>query len=344
MKKRKIVLSLAVAAGVMVMVAMAFWNNGKRESYDVTETAMSTVISYHLFGINNKEAKVKMAERLDWLENEKLSWRKEKAEVANINEQSGNKIEISSEMYKWLKKVQAVSTDSKGALDVTVSPLARLWNIEGENPAVPETNDIKECLKLVGYERLDFFSDRQIQMEKGTSLDLGAVGKGIACDELTKIMRECNVAGTVSVGGSIAVVGEKPDESAWKLGIQDPRANTGEVMGVLIMNEGFLSTSGDYEKYFVENGVRYHHILDAHTGKPADRGLTSVTIVARDGLTSDALSTACFVLGVDEGIKLAEKYKAEAIFIDNDRNVYVTNGIRGNFRIVKDEYHLEDFK
>ena len=344
MKSRKIILSLIVAAVVMGIAVIAFWGYEKRESYDVTETAMSTVISYHLFGIKTKQAKVKIAAILAWLENEKLSWRKEKTEVANINEQAGNKIKVSPEMYGWLKKVQAVSKDSKGALDITVSPLARLWNIEGERPSVPAVNDIKECLKLVGYERLEFFSNEQIRMEKGTGLDLGAVGKGIACDELTTIMRECNVAGTVSVGGSIAVVGEKPDGSAWKLGIQDPRANTGEAMGVLTMNEGFLSTSGDYEKYFVENGVRYHHILDPHTGKPADSGLTSVTIAAGDGLTSDALSTACFVLGADEGIKLAEKYKAEAIFIDNDRNVYVTNGIRENFKIIKDDYHLEDFK
>jgi thiamine biosynthesis lipoprotein len=186
-------------------------------------------------------------------------------------------------------------------------------------------------------------------------IDMGAVGKGIALDLLWNLCEAGeygSVSGTVSVGGSIAVYAAKPDNTAWKLGIQNPRGQTGEVMGVYESNAGcFLSTSGDYEKYFEEDGKRYHHILDPSTGYPADNGLISVTIIIpmtdasgadvsheNQGLLTDALSTACFILGRDDGMKLAQEYGAQAIFIDRDYNVYTTDGLKKSFQITDETY------
>ena len=195
-----------------------------------------------------------------------------------------------------------------------------------------------------GEEKAKVSEAAEIRLENQCSLDLGAVGKGIACDEVRRYL-DREPAGTVkgavvSVGGSILTYGTKPDGSPWTVAIRDPRADEGEVMGVISTDRNaVISTSGDYEKYFEEKGKRYHHILDPRTGYPAQSGLMSVTVVSENGLLSDGLSTACFVLGKEKGLKLLEKYEAEGIFIDTDKNVTVTEGIRDCFEICNDDYH-----
>lgn len=280
--------------------------------------------------------------RIKELEEQQLSWREKDATVAKLNEMllaAPVSVEtvIPPSFQKWLTACQELAKDSEGAFDVTIAPLSWLWNIEGEHPTVPDEADIDRALKQVGYDRLQ-------RGEKGVQLDLGAVGKGIACDEIAELSRSfTKLSGTISIGGSIAVLGHKPDNTPWKLGIQNPRGETGEVMGILAIDRDcFLSTSGDYEKYFMENGKRYHHILDARTGYPAASGLISVTILSDSGLESDALSTACFVLGMEQGMALVKKYGAEAVFIDEGKQVTVTEGLKDIFEITDEEYRLAD--
>lgn len=137
--------------------------------------------------------------------------------------------------------------------------------------------------------------------------------------------------------------GEKPDGSSWKVALTDPRDTEGDYLGAITLDANqFLSTSGDYEKYFIEDGIRYHHILDPKTGYPVQNGLTSVTIVCDQGYLADGLSTACFVLGMDAAKPLLEKYDAEAVFVDEDKNVYVTSGLMDKFELMKDGYTVNE--
>lgn len=173
------------------------------------------------------------------------------------------------------------------------------------------------------------------------TLDLGAVGKGIACDVVQDYLKkQKEVSGAViAVGGSILLYGSKADGSDWNVAVQNPRGQDGEAMGVLSLSGTTnVSTSGDYEKYFMQDGKRYHHILDPSTGYPADSGLISVTIVSDSGLLSDGLSTACFVLGKEKGEKLLETYGAEGVFIDQNKKVTVTKGLKDKFTILNKEY------
>ena len=173
------------------------------------------------------------------------------------------------------------------------------------------------------------------------TLDLGAVGKGIACDVVQDYLKkQKEVSGAViAVGGSILLYGSKADGSDWNVAVQNPRGQDGEAMGVLSLSDTTnVSTSGDYEKYFTQDGKRYHHILDPSTGYPADSGLISVTIVSDSGLLSDGLSTACFVLGKEKGEKLLETYGAEGVFIDQNKKVTVTKGLKDKFTILNKEY------
>ena len=180
-----------------------------------------------------------------------------------------------------------------------------------------------------------------IYIEDQCTLDLGAVGKGIACDVAQNYLKQQKeVSGAViAVGGSILLYGSKADGTNWNVAVQNPRGKDGEAMGVLSLSGTTnVSTSGDYEKYFVQNGKRYHHILDPSTGYPAESSLISVTVVSDNGLLSDGLSTACFVLGKEKGQKLLETYGAEGIFIDQNKKVTVTKGLKDKFTILNEEY------
>lgn len=180
-----------------------------------------------------------------------------------------------------------------------------------------------------------------IYIEDQCTLDLGAVGKGIACDVAQNYLKQQKeVSGAViAVGGSILLYGSKADGTNWNVAVQNPRGKDGEAMGVLSLSGTTnVSTSGDYEKYFMQNGKRYHHILDPSTGYPAESSLISVTVVSDNGLLSDGLSTACFVLGKEKGQKLLETYGAEGIFIDQNKKVTVTKGLKDKFTILNEEY------
>ena len=191
---------------------------------------------------------------------------------------------------------------------------------------------MRDALKDTGFGRVQF-PENGISLPPGMQLDLGAVGKGIACDRVRAYLnsRPQITGAVVAVGGSVVTYGQKPDGSPWKVAIVHPREE-GNYLGVLsLTGEQFVSTSGDYERYVTVDGVRYHHILDPATGYPARSGLCSVTIVCGSGLLADALSTACFVLGSEQGLDLAKSYGAEALLVEEDGTLRMTEGMREIF-------------
>lgn len=278
---------------------------------------------------------------LEELEGRELSWRAEGSEVAEINAGAGGEVHVvpSSSLREILGQIWQISADSDGALDVTLGRLSRLWNMdelaaEGGQMSVPSIEQVRSALEDTGYERARFSGDALI-LPAGMQLDLGAVGKGIACDRVSAYLHsQPQITGAVvAVGGSVVTYGQKPDGSPWKVAIIHPREE-GSYLGVLsLTGEQYVSTSGDYERYVTVDGVRYHHILDPATGYPARSGLCSVTIVCDGGLTADALSTACFVLGPERGIALAENYGAEALLVSEDGALHMTEGMKKIFSV-----------
>ena len=328
------------------------------QEYSKTDFVMSTVLSEKIYGTKDVTQDIK--EELDKLEKDQLSWRK---------------------MTSWVENSLELAKRSNGAFDPTIGRLTRLWNIEGDNPKVPSKQEIKNTLEDTGYTKIHLEKvesqntantkknvDKDIkdntaknkEISEDTSqntntnesvssiyigdkctLDLGAVGKGIACDVVQDYLKKQKEVGgaVIAVGGSILLYGSKADGSDWNVAVQNPRGQDGEAMGVLSLSGTTnVSTSGDYEKYFMQDGKRYHHILDPSTGYPADSGLISVTIVSDSGLLSDGLSTACFVLGKEKGQKLLETCGAEGIFIDQNKKVTVTKGLKDKFTILNEEY------
>lgn len=308
--------------------------------YTNTDFAMGTVISQTVYSYG-EDPTFSCVEKLNELENHMISWRVEGSEIEQVNKSAGKKegIEISETLAGYLKQTFLLSQKSEGKLDLTVGDLSRLWNIDGEDgkEEIPEEKNITGLLKNIGYEKIKQEGNK-IWVPENISLDLGAVGKGIGCDEVYQILaQDKDIQGAViSVGGSIFTYGEKTDGSLWNVGIVNPRSEEGDLLGTLLVEGGkFISTSGDYEKYFMKDGKRYHHILDPDTGYPAESGLISVTVQCDSGLLSDGLSTACFILGKEKGLKLLKEYGAEGILVDEDKNIILTEGL-------KEQFHLED--
>ena len=178
-----------------------------------------------------------------------------------------------------------------------------------------------------------------MQKEQAQTQELAELTKKVETleNQQTELLTAINLGGS-----SVMAYGEKPDQSPWKVALTDPRDVEGEYLGAIALEDGeFLATSGDYEKYFMENGIRYHHILDPQTGFPVQNGLTSVTVVCDSGLLADGLSTACFVLGLDDALKLLETYDADGVFADEEHNLYLTAGMEERFELLKQTYTID---
>ena len=276
------------------------------KQYQNTGFAMGTVISQNMYG-GNEEIANEVLGIINEVE-KTISWRIEGTDIDRVNDAAGTDtpVEVSDKLAGWLTACEEVYEESEGALDIAIGAVARLWDIGGENPRIPEQAELETAMERLDADELQIEGNKVSFLRKGGQLDLGAVGKGIACDEIYDyiITNYPDINGTFSVGGSVLIYGEKPNGQSWKVGIRDPRGEEGAYMGSLTFSQKpgekiNVSTSGDYEKYFEVDGVRYHHILDPDTGAPAESDLISVTIISESGFLTDALSTACFVSGKD---------------------------------------------
>lgn len=314
------------------------------EKYTNADFAMDTVVSETLY-TSGADINTQIGEKLREMETTLLSWTEENSQISQLNNADGKTMEVPDDLAADLEKIRQLSQDSNGAFDPTLGKIIRLWDIAGENPHVPDQSEIDTLLPEVGYEKIQV-DGNNVTLLDGCTLDLGAVGKGMGCDLIMDYLQtQPDVFGMIlNLGGSsVMTYGEKPDGSSWKVALTDPRDTEGDYLGAITLDANqFLSTSGDYEKYFIEDGIRYHHILDPKTGYPVQNGLTSVTIVCDQGYLADGLSTACFVLGLDAAKPLLEKYDAEAVFVDEDKNVYVTSGLMDKFELMKDGYIVNE--
>lgn len=339
--RRMIILGTVLCVGMFPCSAAA---QGEVKEYTNTDFAMDTVVSETLY-TTGEDINQDISEILTEVERQYLSWTEEGSEVYQINHSEGEPVQISDKLAGYLGKILEIADTTGGAFDPTMGNVIRLWDIRGENPQVPQEEELNSLLAETGYENLTV-DGNEVVFNSSAALDLGAAGKGIGCDEVLEFLKEQKeVSGMLlNLGGSsVMTYGEKPDQTPWRVAVRDPRDTEGDYLGIINMEGGeFLSTSGDYEQYFMEDGKRYHHILDPETGYPVWNGLTAVTVICDNGLTADALSTACFVLGTEEAAGLLEKYGANALFVDEDHNIYMTDGMKERFELTKNTYTISD--
>lgn len=294
--------------------------------------AMDTYMSVTAYG-ENAETAVDDAEqeikRLDAL----LSTGSDTSAVGEINE-NGSGV-LPEEGCYLLSRALEISEETDGAFDPAIYPMMELWGFPTEEYRVPTDEEITECMKLIDPSNINFDEDTGEVSFKvdGMALDFGGIAKGYTSSRVMDIFKEDGVQhGLANLGGNVQTLGTKPDGSNWRVGIQNP-VDLDAVMGVLETHDTAVITSGGYERYFEEDGVQYHHIIDPSTGKPADSGLLSSTIVTDDGTLADGLSTSLFIMGKDKAADFWRRHSDEFDYIlcDEDMNLYVTEGIADSF-------------
>ncbi len=328
MKNRTKVLKISLTVFVVcILVLSALFVSQRNRRFDFAEKntiAMGTVLTQKVYSERAGQHINHITSLVDSLENV-ISKRIENSPVDLINK--GESVE-SSALAEILGNCISVTEKSGGAFDVTVGEVADLWSIGEEDERIPAADEISEAMQNVGSDGI-IIKDDEISLGTSCKIDLGAVGKGLACDYIMNYLRAADDidGAVVSVGGSNVVYGKyNKAGDKWRVAVRHPREEN-SFLGVITLSEGFISTSGDYEKYFEENGKRYHHILDAKTGYPAESGLISVTVVCDNGFLSDALSTACFISGEENGRALLEKYNASGIFVNESMEISVVGEI-----------------
>lgn len=229
-----------------------------------------------------------------------------------------------------LRRALDYAAITEGAFDLTVYPLVRAWGFTTEQYRVPTAAALAEILPLVGYEQVQLDAGLA-SVPHGVQVDLGGIAKGY-CGELLRA--ECARRGVTSavfnLGGNVQTVGAKPDGSPWRVAIQSAE-NTGYV-GVLSATDVAVVTSGAYERYFEQDGVRYGHILDPHTGYPVVNELVSVTVVGSEGAQCDAYATALYVMGVDEARAFCRAHDVQALLVDDAHTVWVSAALADSFQ------------
>ena len=266
-----------------------------------------------------------------------LSRTVEGSDVYRINHAEGKSTEVSEETLDVIRTGLLMAELSGGKFDITVGALTDLWKFTSDNPSVPEDQEISKALETVGYENITMKGNEVGLSDSETRIDLGGVAKGYIADKTGEYMEAQGVTrAIINLGGNITAIGEKEEDTPWNIGIERPYSDRSEIVGSIRVSDKTVVTSGIYERQFVEDGVRYHHVLDPQTGYPAETDLEAVTITAVKGNSGfcDSLSTACLILGKEKAhrlvLKLQDEYpqmEIEAAFIDKKDNIAQTDGM-----------------
>lgn len=275
------------------------------------------------------------------------------SEVSAVSREAGaNRVPVSWETIDLMQKTMGISAETGGAFDPTIAPVLKLWSFSGRpaSPSLPSGDAVKNALKLVDYRKIKVAagSSEIFLEEKGMELDLGGIAKGYAADRAVEAIKAKGIkAALVAIAGDIRGYGLSTSGAAWKVGIQDPRpVNTDsekpweDIFASVYLKDRAISTAGDYQRFFIRDGKRYHHIIDPLTGYPSDSGLISVSVIAPEGYIADGIDTAILILGAEKGMKLLESKGLDGVLVTADKKILLTKNLKGKIEILKKGYKI----
>jgi thiamine biosynthesis lipoprotein len=289
-----------------------------------------------------------------------LNYFSPESEIAAVNKAAGRTpVKVSRETLEIIKKAVEIANLTNGAFDPAVGSVMKLWGFSSQTSesSVPSEDKIKRTLRLVDYKKIKInTSASEIFLEEqGMELDLGGIAKGYAADRAIEVIKAKDIkAALVAIAGDIKGFGLKPDMQPWKVGIQNPRPEDNlpesphtplgkrgvgvdfeDIFASLLLKDKAISTSGDYQRFFINDGKRYHHIIDPKTGYPAS-GVMSVSVVAPEGYMADGISTGVFVLGPEDGIKFLESMGLDGVIVNANKKIFLTKNLKGKINFKKE--------
>jgi FAD:protein FMN transferase len=319
----------------------------QNEPLTKSDYILGTIIDITLYDKQDVATIDKALDRIRDIEAKMTINNAETSEIIALNEAAGKSaVKLSPDTFDVLERAKYYSELTGGLFDPTVGSIVKLWNIGTEYAAIPDPKVLEEKRLLINKDKL--ILDRSTLTARledaGMQVDLGAIAKGYAADEVAKILKEKGVQhAIINLGGNVLTIGGNMLDNPWKIGIQNPFNPRGDYLGIIEIKGKTVVTSGTYERYFEKDGKRYHHILDPRTGYPADNEVASVSIITESSMDADGNSTSVLLLGLEEGMRFVESQKGiEAIFVTYDKKVYITSGLKDNFIVTNSEFTLMD--
>ena len=307
--------------------------------------AMDTVMTLTAYG-KKAEYGLNAAQSVIQSMNDGLDPDIETSTTYAINHANGGNVSISGQVNKMLSTAYTVYKQSGGALDLTIYPVIQRWGFDSGRYYVPTEEELWSDLARKSFDQMVLTSfpssgSYAVSFPARTEITFGAVAKGCAADNAINAMRNAGVtSGIVSLGGNVQTLGQKPDGSNWTIAVQDPN-NTSSYVGVVSVGQTAVVTSGTYQRFFIQNGKTYHHLINPENGRPMNNTLKSVTILCEDGTLADCLSTAMFVLGQSKAINYWRVYGGfDMILINNEDEVICTKGLIEKFTLSNSSYTL----
>ena len=311
--------------------------------------AMDTIMTLTAYG-RNAERGLTAAQGVIQSMNDMLDPDIETSTTYAINHANGGNVSISGQVATMLSTAYDIYKKSGGALDLTIYPVIQRWGFDSGRYYVPTDEELWLDLSRKAFDQMTLTSfpssgSYAVSFPAGTAISFGAVAKGCAAENAIRAMRNVGVtSGIVSLGGNVQTLGRKPDGSLWNVAVQDPN-NTAGYVGVLSLGEAAVVTSGTYQRFFIQNGKTYHHLINPETGWPMNNTLKSVTIVCSDGTTADCLSTAMFILGQSKSLSYWRQHGTkedgfDMVLINNDNEIICTKGLIEKFTPTNPDYTL----
>lgn len=317
-----------LALSVLLLLAVSC---SRQKTVQKTESIMGTEVTITVVARTAEEGGAAidagMAElrRLDAM----MSLYKETSELTRVNLAAGkHPVHVSPEMIEVVERAAKISALSNGVFDITVGPLSVLWQMRLKEGTVPTDREIARVRSLVNYRGIvvDKKTSTLFLKKTGMIMDFGGM-KGYLADRVADMIKKRGITNAIiAVAGDIWVLGHRENGAPWKIGVQHPREHD-KTLAILELSNKYISTSGDYERFVIRERKRYHHIIDPRTGKPST-GVISVTLIGDQGAVIDPLTKVPFILGPEEGLKIVKKIGAEAIIVDDQGKVFMTDGVR----------------
>lgn len=324
--------------GAMLLLLAGCKPASSQSDFYAMDTFM-TVTAYDKNADTAESARVEIEQHINALD-KLMSRQREESDLSRLNAAGGQPVQVDAALYAAIETAVQYAEMTGGAYDPTTAPLSDLWGIGTDGAHVPTQAEIDQTLAHVGWQNIRLLGDNTVQLMNGVQVDLGGIGKGWAANDAAEI---CRTAGDTldalaQLGGNIYGIGENPnsEDGAWRIGIADPDNSANSVASVSIHDESVV-TSGDYERYFEQDGKRYHHIFDPRTGYPADSGLRSVTVVDADSAKADALTTGLFVMGLEQGLAFCQENDIKAVFITEDKRLIPTEQVLEQYTFMGEE-------
>ena len=301
------------------------------------EFVMNTCVEQRWHGKNAQKTYDEVLAALKKLESQ-LSLYDENSEISRLNSAAGLRpVALSHDTYQFLRQATDYCAQADGLFDITIAPLTLVWNVTSENPRVPSEEEIKSGQKLVDYRRIIFDDAKETVMlaDEGMRIDLGGIAKGLAATLMRQYAVKNNVEGYLSIGGNMMVQGKKADGSEYVIGVRDPRGDASEFIASLSLDGLTMATTGDYERFFEQDGKRYHHVIDPFTGYPSTTDLISVTVVSDNGTLGDYLSTLIFMKGSVALSEYMNRDDCMVLAVTKDFEVYASKSLQERLTINK---------